>query len=175
MIKSDKYILLFLAFSPILFIVSATIYESTLNYYHEYIEEKSFRVQADYIAKIDLVGIENYAITIGIEHRKVFLAQVILETGWLKDSAVISKNNITGMHKAYKRPTTQLNTKDSTSSLGVYKSIEACIWDYKIWQNINMQSKNYDDAGYINKVITTRYNTAPTYKDKLLYIYNRLK
>lgn len=159
MTKSDKYILLFLSFSPLLFIVSEAIYDSALDYYHEYIEEKNFRVQADYIAKVDLAGIENCAITIGIEHRKVFLAQVILETGWLKDSIMISKNNIIGMHKAYKRPTTQLNTKDSTSSLGTYKSIEACIWDYKIWQHINMQDKIYDDAGYIDKVIATRYNT----------------
>lgn len=173
--KSDKYILLFLSFSPLLFIVSRTIYDSTLDYYHEYIEEKSFRVQADYITKTDLASIENYATTVGVEHRKVFLAQVILETGWLKDSITLSKNNIIGMHRAYKRPTTQLNTKDSTSFLGTYKSIEACIWDYKIWQNINMQSKIYDDVGYIDKVITTRYNVSSTYKDRLLYIYNRLK
>lgn len=173
--KSDKYILLFLSFSPLLFIVSRTIYDSALDYYHEYIEEKSFRVQADSITKIDLASIENYAITIGIEHRKVFLAQVILETGWLKDSTMLSKNNIIGMHKVYKRPTTQLHIKDTVSILGTYESIEACIWDYKIWQSIYMQGKNYDDAGYIDKVITTKYNTTSVYKDKLLYIYNRLK
>lgn len=170
--KSDKYMALFVFFLPMLLYIA---YHSITDYYRQYIKEKEFRICAKFIANIDLANIENYAITIGIEHRKVFLAQVILETGWLKDSTMLSKNNIIGMHKVYKRPTTQLHIKDTVSILGTYESIEACIWDYKIWQSIYMQGKSYDDAGYIDKVIATKYNTTSVYKDKLLYIYNKLK
>lgn len=174
MSKESKQIRFLLISSPLVVVFMIFIMYVRFLYLRN-VSEEHFKIQTECLVKINLTSIENYAAAIGIEHRKVFLAQVILETGWLKDSTMLSKNNIIGMHKAYRRPTTQLNIKDSTSSLGTYKSIEACIWDYKIWQHINMQDKIYDDAGYVDKVIATKYNASSTYKDRLLYIYNRLK
>lgn len=119
----------------------------------------------------ELIQISNHAKDVGIQHPEIFLAQVILETNWLTSDAYKHRNNISGMHKAYQRPTTRIQDSDSTL-LATYSTVKASVYDYKIWQNEYGHDLTEDEYYQLLQDI---YSENHSYSDTLRILRNYAK
>jgi flagellum-specific peptidoglycan hydrolase FlgJ len=102
-----------------------------------------------------LIWMEEY----NIQYPRIVLAQIILETGWLKSRIYKENNNLFGMKLAKKRVTTAIG---SNLNHAIYSNLRSSIEDYAIWQHSKYKGGDYyaflkdvgyaTDENYINKL-----------------------
>jgi hypothetical protein len=79
-----------------------------------------------------------YIVSIGIKHPEVVLKQAIYESGHFNSHIYKTKNNLFGFRK----------TKNYLS----YKSWQACVDYYKVWQDKNYKDMNLDYYTFLQKI-----------------------
>ncbi len=108
------------------------------------------------------ISIWEYLHDCNIQHPDIVYAQVMLETGNLTSRLYNEYNNLFGMKKVNKRPTTQIPC--DTSVYGKYANWKHSVHDYIIWQSIyayNLSREEYfnflgdvyaTDTNYVKKL-----------------------
>lgn len=100
----------------------------------------------------------------GIIAPKIVMAQCRLETGYFKSDLCTGHNNLFGMKKARRRPTTALGTTDN--NYATYKSWYDSVKDVKLFQEWYL-SRGRDLTDYFGFLASIGYAEDKHYLDKV--------
>lgn len=102
------------------------------------------------VCPIDTISPEreifDYIYEIGIKHPDIVHAQAMLETGRLSSSIFIKYNNLFGMKKAYKRPSTAIDHTDDLYC--IYRSWQESVIDYALFQTYVLRNRELSREEY---------------------------
>jgi flagellum-specific peptidoglycan hydrolase FlgJ len=96
-----------------------------------------------------------------LDHPHIVLAQAKLETGHFQSRIFLENNNLFGMKKAWKRPTTAIGTHRGHA---VYASWRESLIDYALYSAFYVQEKNEDE---LYDHLDRNYAQDPIYTTKL--------
>lgn len=86
-----------------------------------------------------------------VEHPNIVIRQFILESGYFQSDLFVNHNNGIGMKPAILRYSSNVGVTEN--GYAKYKSIEDCIIDYKVWQDIYCSNKTSNEYyTYLQKV-----------------------
>jgi len=101
------------------------------------------------VSFLSLDDIRMLLIKYDVQHVDIVLAQIRLETGNLHSKLYKTNNNLFGMKYPKGRETTALGERCGHA---YYDSVESCVKDYALWQQIKYQGGDYysflEDIGY---------------------------
>jgi hypothetical protein len=131
------------------------------------IEEKERAFSLPPTAELDTLSKEtvyNYLQKIGVLFPEVALAQALLETGHFSSYSCISRNNLFGMKKPYRRDTYAI---DFDNGYSIYSCWQYSCLDYKLWQEFLFDKYGVPEDYYLflHKMC---YAEDPNYVSKLM-------
>lgn len=97
-----------------------------------------------------------------VSYPDIVYAQALLETGHFSSSIFVENNNLFGMKKAYRRPTTCIAVKNGHAQ---YETWQDSVIDYLIYQRIYLKQVKTEDE-YLS-YLANYYAEDPLYADKI--------
>lgn len=128
----------------------------------EHIIAEEVTIEKD--STLTVQNVWDYSTSLNIKFPHIFVAQVVVESGWdINSELSIYKNNICGMRQAKQRPTTNI---PNNSQWGKFRNWKECVIDYALLQSkyFRGQTENEyyqwlesyaSDPEYINKLKST--------------------
>lgn len=108
------------------------------------------------------VKFRNFLNKMNVAFPDIVYAQALLETGHFSSSIFEDNNNLFGMKKASRRPTTCIGTKNGHA---LYESWQDSVIDYLIYQRIYLKKVQTHDEYYAH--LSNYYAEDPSYSTKL--------
>ena len=115
---------------------------------------------------LSLENLERLLIDMHVEHPKIVMAQIRLESGNLQSKLTKENNNFLGMKYPAQRPTTSIGEKNGYAE---YLTWRDCAFDYLIWQS--RYAKKLSEEEYY-KYLSSVYAEDKNYINKLKQIAN---
>ncbi len=115
---------------------------------------------------LSLQNLEKLLIKTHMEHPKIVMAQIRLESGNLDSKLTRENNNFLGMKYPSQRPTTSIGEKNGFAN---FRTWQDCVYDYLIWQS--RYAKKLSEDEYYNH-LSNVYAEDSSYIAKLKQIAN---
>lgn len=116
-------------------------------------------------------GVYNEILEQGLEFPDIVFAQAVLESGGFTSRLTKENNNIFGMRKPSKRPTTSVGV---SHGYAVYEDWRESIEDYGLFQEMLFSKHNFTRTSYL-EYIDRYYSTTKGYKNRVLRIIKEYK
>ena len=116
-------------------------------------------------------GVYNEILEQGLEFPDIVFAQAVLESGGFTSRLTKENNNIFGMRRPTKRPTTSVGM---SHGYAVYGSWRESIEDYALFQEMLFSKHKFTRASYL-EYIDRYYSTTKGYKNRVLRIIKEFK
>jgi len=117
------------------------------------------------------LGVYNEILEQGLEFPDIVFAQAVLESGNFTSRLTKENNNLFGMKKPSKRPTTSVGI---SHGYAVYESWRESIEDYYIFQEMLFSKHKFTRSSYLN-YLDRYYSTTKGYKNRVLQIIKNYK
>ena len=117
------------------------------------------------------IGVYNEILEQGLEFPDIVFAQAVLESGGFTSRVTKENNNIFGMMRPTKRPTTSVGVSHGYS---VYESWRESIEDYRLFQEMLFSKHKFTRSSYL-EYLDKYYSTTKGYKTTLLKIIKKHK
>jgi len=116
-------------------------------------------------------GVYNEILEQGLEFPDIVFAQAVLESGSFTSRLTKENNNIFGMRRPTKRPTTSVG---ESHGYAVYESWRESIEDYALFQEMLFSKHKFTRSSYL-EYIDKYYSTTKGYKNRVLRIIRDYK
>lgn len=117
------------------------------------------------------LGVYNEILEQGLEFPDIVFAQAVLESGGFTSRVSKENNNIFGMRRPTKRPTTSVGASHGYS---VYESWRESIEDYRLFQEMLFSKHKFTRSSYL-EYLDKYYSTTKGYKNRVLRIIKNHK
>ena len=116
-------------------------------------------------------GVYNEILEQGLEFPDIVFAQAVLESGNFTSRLTKENNNLFGMKRPSKRPTTSVGI---SHGYAVYDSWRESIEDYYIFQEMLFSKHKFTRSSYLD-YLDKYYSTTKGYKNRVLRIIKNYK
>ncbi len=116
-------------------------------------------------------GVYNEILEQGLEFPDIVFAQAVLESGNFTSRVTKENNNIFGMRRPSKRPTTSAGV---SHGYAVYESWRESIEDYGLYQEMLFSTHKFTRSSYL-EYLDKYYSTTKGYKNRVLRIIKSYK